>query len=73
MNPSLGYQLYQAGRTMSRAEILTDDARRGHLAAALARPSQRLTGRLTRRLTGRSRSTTQMIEDLGVAAGQGAH
>lgn len=65
MNPNLAYQLYQAGRTKTRAEVLADDARRGLLASTLAKPA--------RRLTGRSRGTSRTIKDLGVAAGQSAH
>ena len=65
MNPNLAYQLYQAGRTKTRAEILADDARRGLLASTLAKPA--------RRLTGRARGTTQRIKALGVASGQSAH
>ena len=34
MNPNYGYQLYQAERTQSRAEILAGDARRGLWAAS---------------------------------------
>jgi hypothetical protein len=37
MNPNYGYQLYQAERTQTRAEILAGDARRGRHAAALRR------------------------------------
>jgi len=33
MNPNYGYQLYQAERTQTRAEVLTGDARRGRWAA----------------------------------------
>ncbi len=33
MNPNYGYQLYQAERTRTRAEILAGDARRGRWAA----------------------------------------
>jgi hypothetical protein len=33
MNPNYGYQLYQAERTQTRAEILAADARRGRWAA----------------------------------------
>jgi hypothetical protein len=65
MNPNLAYQLYQAGRTKTRAEVLADDARRGLLASTLAKPA--------RRLTGRARGATQTIRDLGVASGQSAH
>jgi hypothetical protein len=35
MNPNYGYQLYQAERTQSRAEILAGDAQRGRRAASL--------------------------------------
>ena len=42
MNPNYGYQLYQAQRTMTRAEVLADDARRGRRAAAISRGSRRL-------------------------------
>jgi len=37
MNPNYGYQLYQAERTQTRAEILAGDARRGRWAAASRR------------------------------------
>jgi len=37
MNPNYGYQLYQAERTQTRAEVLTGDARRGRWAAASRR------------------------------------
>ena len=37
MNPYYGYQLYQAERTQTRAEVLADDARRGRWAAAAQR------------------------------------
>ncbi len=37
MNPYYGYQLYQAQRTKTRAEILADDARLGRQAAAFRR------------------------------------
>jgi hypothetical protein len=40
MNPNLVYQLYQADRARTRAEILADDARRGRTAAAVGRGSQ---------------------------------
>jgi hypothetical protein len=33
MNPNYGYQLYQAERTQTRAEVLAGDARRGRWAA----------------------------------------
>ena len=34
MNPNYGYQLYQAERTQTRAEVLAGDAQRGRWAAA---------------------------------------
>jgi hypothetical protein len=34
MNPNYGYQLYQAERTQTRAEVLAGDARRGRRAAS---------------------------------------
>jgi hypothetical protein len=37
MNPSYGYQVYQAERTRTRAEILAEDARRGRAAATARR------------------------------------
>ena len=37
MSPNYGYQLYQAERTQTRAEILAGDARRGRWAAAARR------------------------------------
>jgi len=42
MNPNYGYQLYQAQRIMTRAEVLAGDAQRGRRAAALARRSRGL-------------------------------
>jgi hypothetical protein len=33
MNPNYGYQLYQAERTHTRAEVLAGDAQRGRWAA----------------------------------------
>jgi len=44
MNPYYGYQLYQAQRTKTRAEILAGDARLGHQAAAF-RGSRALAGK----------------------------
>jgi hypothetical protein len=41
MNPNYGYQLYQAERTQTRAEILAADARRGRWAAAYSRRGRR--------------------------------
>jgi hypothetical protein len=37
MNPNYGYQLYQAQRIMTRAEVLAGDARRGRSSAASRR------------------------------------
>jgi hypothetical protein len=37
MNPSYGYQVYQAERTRTRTEILAEDARRGRTMAAARR------------------------------------
>jgi hypothetical protein len=45
MNPYYGYQLYQAQRTKTRAEILTDDAQLGRQAAAAFRGSRALAGK----------------------------
>jgi hypothetical protein len=45
MNPCGGYQLYQAQRTETRAEILAGDARRGRQAAAVFRGSRALAGK----------------------------
>ena len=42
MNPIYGYQLYQAQRTTSRAEIIAADAQRGRAAAAATRGTRRL-------------------------------
>jgi hypothetical protein len=44
MNPYCGYQLYQAQRTKTRAEILAGDARLGRQAAAVFRGSRALAG-----------------------------
>jgi hypothetical protein len=41
MNPSYGYQVYQAERTRTRAEVLAGDARRGQTAAAVRRGGRR--------------------------------
>lgn len=45
MNPHYGYQLYQAERAKTRAEILADDARLGCQAAAVFRGSRVLAGK----------------------------
>jgi hypothetical protein len=44
MNPDCGYQLCQAQRTKTRAEILAGDARLGRQAAAVLRGSRALAG-----------------------------
>jgi len=41
MNPNYGYQLYQAERPQTRAEILAADARRGRWAVAHSRRGRR--------------------------------
>jgi len=41
MNPNYGYQLYQAERTQTRAEVLAGDAQRGRSAAAQSRRGRR--------------------------------
>ena len=57
MNSNYGYQLYQAERTQTRAEVLAGDARRGRWAAASRRGRGR--GRLAR--TGRGRGIMVII------------
>ena len=42
MNPTYGYQLYQAERVRPRAEIIAGDVQRGRQAAAVTRTSRRL-------------------------------
>jgi hypothetical protein len=37
MNPNYGYQLYQAERTRTRAEVLAGDTQRGRWAATFRR------------------------------------
>ena len=54
MNPNLGYQLYVAQRVTSRAEILADDARRGHQAAVVSRGTRRLARTSVGRLVSRA-------------------
>ena len=44
MNPYYGYQLYQAQRPKTRAEILTGDAQLGRQAAVVFRGSRALAG-----------------------------
>jgi hypothetical protein len=45
MTPCYGYQLHQAQRTKTRAEILADDEWRGRQAAAVFRGSRALAGK----------------------------
>jgi hypothetical protein len=45
MNPYSGYQLYQAERPRTRAEILAGDARLGRQAAAVVRGSRARAGK----------------------------
>ncbi len=63
MNPNYGYQLYQAERTQTRAEILSGDARRGQAAAAAGGRGGRGTARKAR---GRARG----IMALNIIAGR---
>ena len=67
MNPNYGYQLYQAERTQTRAEILSGDARRGQAAAASA--SARRGGRGTAR---EARGRARGIMALNIIAGRAA-
>ena len=62
MNPNYGYQLYQAERPQTRAEVLAGDARRGRWAAASrrGRQSPARTGRGPAR-TGRGRGIMVFI------------
>jgi hypothetical protein len=55
MNANYGYQLYQAERTQTRAEILAGDARRGRWARASRR------GRRSPARKGRGRGITVII------------
>ena len=54
MNPSYGYQLYQAQRVAPRAEIIAGDARRGRQAAAITRGTRRLARATIGRLVSRA-------------------
>jgi hypothetical protein len=42
VNPNYAFQLHQAERIKSRAEVLADDVRRGRSAAAAARDRRRI-------------------------------
>jgi hypothetical protein len=57
MNPNLVYQLYQADRTSTRAEILADDARRGRSAAGVRRGGQAA----ARKMRARGRTALNLI------------
>jgi hypothetical protein len=54
MNPNYGYQLYQAQRVSSRAEIRAADDRRGRQAAAVSRGARRLAAATVGRLVSRA-------------------
>jgi hypothetical protein len=67
MNPNYVFQLYDAQRGKSRAEIIAEDTRRGHQAAAIVTAY--------RTLSRRFRAAAGMIENpatSGVAAGSHA-
>jgi len=53
LNPNYGYQLYQAERTQTRAEVLAGDAQRGRWAAAPRRGGRRGRRSAARRGLGR--------------------
>jgi hypothetical protein len=54
MNPNYGYQLYQAQRVTSRAEIRAADDQRGRQAATVSRGARRLAGATVGRLVSRA-------------------
>ena len=54
MNPNYAYQLYQAQRVSSRAEIRAADDRLGRQAAAISRGSRRLARATVARLVSRA-------------------
>jgi len=54
MNPNYSYQLYQAQRVTSCAEIRAADDRRGRQAAAVSRGSRRLARAAVGRLVSRA-------------------
>jgi hypothetical protein len=54
MNPNYTYQLYQAQRVTSRAEIRAADDRRGRQAAAVSRGGRRLTRATVGRMVSRA-------------------
>jgi hypothetical protein len=54
MNPNYGYQLYQAQRVTSRADLRAADDRRGRQAAAISRGTRRLARTTLRPLISRA-------------------
>jgi hypothetical protein len=54
MNPNFAYELHQAQRVTSRAEIRAADDRRGRQAAAASRGSRRLARATVGRLVSRA-------------------
>ena len=54
MNPGYGYQLYQAERSMGRADRLTADAQAGRQAAAVTRAARSMARVLGGRLAPKS-------------------
>jgi hypothetical protein len=54
MNPNYAYQLYQAQRVTSRAEIRAADDQRGRQAAAATRGGRALAGATVRMLVSRA-------------------
>jgi hypothetical protein len=54
MNPSYGYQMYQAHRITSRAEIRAADDQRGRQAAVISRSIRRLARETLGRLVSRA-------------------
>jgi hypothetical protein len=54
MNSNYAYQLYQAQRVTSRAELRAADDRRGRQAAAVSRGGRRLIRATARRLVSRA-------------------
>ena len=61
MNPNYGYQLYQAERTRTRAEVLAGDAQRGRWAAAHSRRGRRSAERRGRSAARRGRGRGIMV------------
>jgi hypothetical protein len=67
MNANSGYQLYQAERNMSRAEVLSMDAQRGRRVAAVTRGGQGLAR------AARASAATAMTAIIAIAARTPAH